>query len=142
MTTSTLKHVLADSYSLYLKTQNYHWHVKGPQFASLHSLFEGHYTELATAIDEIAERIITLGEKAPATLAEISKLSSIKEGDSTLNANDMLKDLIDSHTILLDNLTNALDTAVENSDAGSEGLLSDRIASHQKSLWMLKASLA
>lgn len=141
MTASALKHVLADSYSLYLKTQNYHWHVKGPQFASLHGLFEEHYTELATAIDEIAERIITLGEQAPATFSELAKLSTIKEGDSNLSANDMLKDLIDSHTILLTHLTKALDTASKNNDAGSEGLLGDRIASHQKASWMLKASL-
>ena len=82
-----LSKLLADSYSLYLKTHNYHWNVTGPQFNSLHAMFETQYTELAAAVDEIAERIRALGHLAPGSYTEFAKLSSIKDGDNTKSAN-------------------------------------------------------
>ena len=88
-----LSKLLADSYSLYLKTHNYHWNVTGPQFNSLHTMFETQYTELAAAVDEIAERIRALGHLAPGSYTEFAKLSSIKDGDNTKSANEMIKDL-------------------------------------------------
>ena len=92
-----LSKVLADSYTLYLKTHNYHWNVKGPMFQTLHLMFEQHYTELATAVDEIAERIRSLGERAPGSYAEFSKLTSIKEEKGTPKAKDMIAGLLTAH---------------------------------------------
>lgn len=135
-----LEVILADTYTLYLKTQNYHWHVRGLQFKSLHELFEAQYTELATAVDAIAERIIILGFKAPATFNEFIKLKTIKEGDSSLKANQMLKELADDHLVLVSDLNKAMSLAQENNDEGSVNLLSERIAAHEKSHWMLSAS--
>ena len=90
-----LSKLLADSYSLYLKTHNYHWNVTGPQFNSLHAMFETQYTELAAAVDEIAERIRALGHLAPGSYTEFAKLSSIKDGDNTKSVNEMIKDLVE-----------------------------------------------
>ena len=85
-----LSKLLADSYSLYLKTHNYHWNVTGPQFNSLHTMFETQYTELAAAVDEIAERIRALGHLAPGSYTEFAKLASIKDGDNTTSANALI----------------------------------------------------
>ncbi|TAL59852.1 MAG: DNA starvation/stationary phase protection protein [Legionella sp.] len=132
--------ILADTYALYLKTQNYHWHVKGPQFKTLHELFEMQYRELADAVDKIAERILILGHKAPATFAEFMKLKTVKEGDSSLDANEMVIELANDHTILVNDLNKAVKIAQDNNDEGTITLLSDQIASHQKAHWMLEAS--
>ena len=135
-----LEIILADTYALYLKTQNYHWHVKGPQFKSLHELFELQYKELANAIDEIAERIIIMGHKAPATFRELVELKTIKEGDSSLDANSMLNQLANDNATLVADLNKAMVSAQENNDEGSVNLLSTRIAAHEKAHWMLSAS--
>jgi starvation-inducible DNA-binding protein len=135
-----LEVVLADTYALYLKTQNYHWHVKGPQFKSLHELFELQYKELAEAVDLIAERILIMGHKAPATFNEFNTLKTIKDGDSSLSANDMLTQLAHDNNNLVQDLIAAIKIAQENNDEGSITLLSDRILAHQKAHWMLGAS--
>lgn len=135
-----LEVALADTYALYLKTQNYHWHVKGPQFKSLHELFEMQYKELAEAVDQIAERILITGHKAPATFNALNQLKTLKDGDSNLNANQMLTELAHDHSTLVKDLNQVIKIAQEHNDEGTINLLSERIGSHEKAHWMLKAS--
>ena len=87
--------MLADTYTLYLKTHNYHWNVRGPMFHSLHTMFETQYNELALAVDEVAERIRALGELAPGSYSEFAKLASIAEGDNRKDAQAMVRDLVE-----------------------------------------------
>jgi starvation-inducible DNA-binding protein len=139
----SLKHVLADSYVLYVKTQNYHWNVKCGNFKSLHEMFGAFYEELAEAIDEIAERIRALGEYAPGSLQEFSALTSLKEasaGGGTA-ANDMLKNLIEDHDVVLKTIRAALDVAQKAGDDATADMLVSRIEAHDKNKWMLKSSL-
>ncbi len=139
---SNLAKLLADTYAVYLKTQNYHWHVKGPLFKTQHVLFEEQYTQLALAVDEIAERIIILGHAAPATFEELSSLASIKGGDSSLSSDNMIKDLCCDHKKIVEDLYKAIKTANDIGDEGSISLLGDRIAHHEKICWMLSASVS
>ncbi len=136
-----LEIVLADTYALYLKTQNYHWHVKGPQFKSLHELFEMQYQELAEAVDQVAERILIMGHKAPATFNAFNQLKTIKDGDSSLDANHMVSELAQDHNLLVKDLNKAIKLAQEEGDEGSVTLLSERIAAHEKAHWMLSSSV-
>jgi starvation-inducible DNA-binding protein len=136
-----LEVVLADTYALYLKTQNYHWHVKGVHFKSLHELFEMHYKELAEAVDAVAERILIMGHKAPATFGEFNELKTIKDGDSSLDANSMVSELAEDHATLIKDLNKAIKLAQENDDEGTVALISERIAAHEKAHWMLSASV-
>lgn len=135
-----LEIILADTYALYLKTQNYHWHVRGPQFKALHELFEMQYQELALAVDAVAERIIIMGHKAPATFTLLNQLKTIKDGDSNATANQMVSELARDNGILVKDLNDAIKIAQEHHDEGTATLLSDRIAAHQKAHWMLNAS--
>jgi starvation-inducible DNA-binding protein len=137
-----LSKVLADSYNLYLKTHGYHWNVRGPQFNSLHNMFMAQYSELWAALDVIAERIRALGELAPMAGSTFGNLSSIKEGDASLAAEDMIRDLIDGNEVLVATLKNALEIADEAGDDPTVDLLTQRRALHEKTLWMLKALLA
>lgn len=140
--TEALKKILADTYGLQLKTQNYHWNVEGPHFRSLHLMFEEQYNELFTAVDGIAERIRALGEKAPGTYSEFAKLSKIKEGDSELEGLAMAKDLYQSNQQLSKNLKAALAVAEKADDASTADLLTQRITVHDKAAWMLKSIAA
>ena len=132
--------ILADTYALYLKTQNYHWHVKGAQFKALHGLFEEQYIELAEAVDALAERIVITGSHAPATFKEFDKLKRIADGRSGISANDMVVELAKDHATLVVDLNKAMVLAQEHRDEGTAKLLSDHIAAHEKSRWMLNAS--
>ena len=132
--------LLADTYTLYLKTQNYHWHVRGPYFKTLHLMFEEQYIQLAAGVDILAERILTLGHSAPASFAEFNALRSIKEGDSKKTAEQMVSELCDDHQLILKDLYKVLKIAQELNDEGSTTLLGDRIAEHEKIHWMLRAS--
>lgn len=136
-----LSKLLADSYAVYLKTHGYHWNVRGPAFASLHALFMEQYTEMWNAIDDVAERIRALGELAPQGYAAFANLSSIKDGDPTNNAQDMLRDLIRSHETLVATAYNILPAIQEAGDEVSASLISDRLTAHEKHAWMLRASL-
>lgn len=137
-----LNKVLADSYALYLKTQNYHWNVKGPSFHSLHLLFEGQYQDLAIAIDEIAELIRTLGEKAPGTWKEYEALTIIKDGDSSLDATQMVKDLArDQDEIVNNSIQKAFDAASELGDDVVVDAMVGRMTIHRKNKWMLSSSI-
>ncbi len=138
----TLSILLADTYALYLKTQNYHWHVKGgPEFKGLHELFESQYRELAEAIDEIAERIRILGSPAPATFQEFERLKRIKDGKVRDDSNEMVKELAADHVTLVKDLNQAMSVAQQHHDEGSANLISDRISAHEKASWMLHASV-
>ena len=136
-----LSKLLADSYAVYLKTHGYHWNVRGANFQALHSLFMAQYTEMWTAIDEVAERIRALGELAPQGYGAFGNLSAIKDGDPSLGANAMLTDLIASHETLIATAYGALQAAQAAGDEVSAGLLTDRLTAHEKHAWMLRASL-
>ena len=134
-----LKRLLADSYTLYLQTHNFHWNVTGPQFRELHLMFEEHYTELATAVDEIAERIRTLGVAAPGTYKAFSQLSSINEVEGVPSAKEMVKLLTKGHEQVVKTCREALGPAQEADDESSAALISDRMRIHEKTAWMLRA---
>lgn len=134
----SLKKVLANTYVLLLKTQNYHWHIHGSQFAALHVLFETQYNELFMAVDTIAERILALGEQAPATFSAFEKLNELPESVSQTNATEMLKDLEQSHQKLIELLKQLAKDA--QGDLVTEGLAVERLGVHEKTLWMLTAS--
>ena len=136
-----LSKLLAESYTLYLKTHNYHWNVTGPMFHSLHLLFEEQYTELATAVDTIAERIRALGEKAPGSYADFAKLSTVKDAEGNPDATEMLKTLTADHRTVAERANKVLRLAGEHEDEGSAAIASDRIEIHEKAAWMLSAHL-
>lgn len=135
-----LSALLADSYTLYLQTHNFHWNVTGPQFRELHLMFEEHYNELALAVDEIAERIRTLGFVAPGTYKAFAKLSSIQEVDDIPAATEMVKILTKGHEQVVKTCRKVLKTAQEANDESSAALVSDRMRIHEKTAWMLRAT--
>lgn len=136
-----LKKLLADTYTLYLKTQNYHWNVTGLNFHSLHTLFEMQYTELALAVDLLAERIRALGAKAPGSFAEFSSLTSIKEVSGDERAEQMIANLAADHETLAKELRADLIKIAENHDDVTQDLLTQRAGAHEKTAWMLRATL-
>lgn len=136
-----LKVLLADSYTLYLQTHNFHWNVTGPQFRELHLMFEEHYTELATAVDDIAERIRTLGVFAPGTYKEFVELSNIKETDKVPPGNDMVSILSQGHEQVVRTCRDVLKVAQQADDESSASLVSDRMVLHEKTAWMLRSLL-
>jgi starvation-inducible DNA-binding protein len=136
-----LKVLLADSYTLYLQTHNFHWNVTGPQFRDLHLMFEEHYTELATAVDDIAERIRTLGVFAPGTYKEFVELSNIKETDEVPSGNDMVSILSQGHEQVVRTCRDVLKVAQQADDESSASLVSDRMVLHEKTAWMLRSLL-
>ena len=135
-----LEGILANTYILYLKTQNYHWHVKGPNFKAFHALFEEQYIDLADAVDTIAEQILMMGHRAPANFKAFESLREIKDGDSSLDANSMVKSLADDNDTLLKALHKALTLCEGVHEEGAENVLSDRVNAHEKARWMLRAS--
>lgn len=134
--------LLADTYTLYLKTHNYHWNVTGPMFQTLHTLFETQYNELALAVDEIAERIRALGEFAPGSYKEYAKLTSIKEADGIPTAEDMIKDLVKGQEAIAKTARSIVPVADEASDEVSLDLLTQRMTVHEKTAWMLRSLVA
>ena len=139
---SGLSKLLADSYSLYLKTHNYHWNVTGPQFNTLHTMFEGQYTELATAVDEIAERIRALGIKAPGSYSDFAKLTSIDEGTGEESAVDMIRQLVIGQEAVVRTARQAFPAAEAANDEPTADLLTQRMQLHEKNAWMLRSMLA
>lgn len=137
-----LKCLLADSYTLYLQTHNFHWNVTGVQFRELHLMFEEHYTELAVAVDDIAERIRTLGVAAPGTYKAFAELSAIKEVDGVPEAKEMVQILTIGHEQVVRTCRNALKKAQEADDESSAALISDRMRVHEKTAWMLRATVS
>ncbi len=138
---SGLKRLLADTYTLYLKTHNYHWNVTGPRFRDLHLLWEEQYTELAVAVDDVAERIRTLGHPAPGTYREFAELTSIDEPDAVLDAEGMLRDLIAAQETVVRTAREILPPAQDAGDESSASLIADRMVVHEKAAWMLRSLL-
>jgi starvation-inducible DNA-binding protein len=137
----SLKKVLASSYILSLKTQNYHWNVKGPHFKQLHDLFGEQYNELNTAIDDIAERIRALGINAPANYSTYQSLSEIEDGKEDQDSISMVKDLANDQKKIVDDLNIAIQVAQKASDESTADLAIGRITAHEKNRWMLESSL-
>ncbi len=135
-----LKRLLADSYTLYLQTHNFHWNVTGPQFRELHLMFEEHYTELATAVDDIAERIRTLDVPAPGTYRSFAELSSIEEVEGVPESGEMVDILTKGHEQVVKTAREALKLAQDGDDESSAALVSDRMRIHEKTAWMLRAT--
>ncbi len=135
-----LKRLLADSYTLYLQTHNFHWNVTGMQFRELHLMFEEHYTELAVAVDDIAERIRTLDAPAPGTYKEFSKLSSIDEVEGVPSSEEMVELLTKGHEQVIKTARSVLSIAQEADDESTAALVSDRMRIHEKTAWMLRAT--
>lgn len=136
-----LKVLLADSYTLYLQTHNFHWNVTGPQFRELHLMFEEHYTELATAVDEIAERIRTLGVTAPGTYKQFAQLSQIEEIETIPSGNEMVGILTTGHEQIVKTCREVLVVAQDANDESSASLVADRMVLHEKTAWMLRSLL-
>lgn len=137
-----LSKVLADTYTLYLKTHNFHWNVTGPMFQTLHLMFETHYNELALAVDLVAERIRALGFPAPGTYADFARLSSIKEEPGVPAANDMIAKLVQGHETVVRTARGMWDSAESSKDQPTLDLLTQRMQVHEKTAWMLRSLLA
>jgi starvation-inducible DNA-binding protein len=136
-----LSRLLADSYTLYLKTHNFHWNVTGPMFNTLHLMFETQYTELALAVDQIAERIRALGFPAPGSYAEFARLSSISEADGVPAAEDMIRELVAGQEAVVRTARAVLPDVDRVSDEPSADLLTQRMQVHEKNAWMLRSLL-
>lgn len=138
-----LSRLLADTYTLYLKTQGFHWNVTGPMFWSLHDMFEEEYVELREAVDEIAERIRALGHPAPASYAEFSTLGSVAdEQGETGDGLDMVRRLLDGHETAIGTARAVVEAAEEAGDYATADMATERIQSHEKTAWMLRSTLA
>jgi len=134
--------LLADTYTLYLKTHNFHWNVTGPQFNSLHLMFETQYTELALAVDAIAERIRALGYPAPGTYKEYARLSSIPEEEGVPGADEMIRKLVEGQEAVVRTARSVFPAVDAAGDEPSADLLTQRMQTHEKTAWMLRSLLA
>ncbi len=134
-----LGHFLADTYTLYLKTHNFHWNVTGPMFPSLHKMFEEEYQELASAVDEIAERIRALGFHAPGTYRDFIQLTSIEEADGFPSANEMIQQLMEDQEAVARTARSILPIAQKASDQATLDLLTERMQAHEKTAWKLRS---
>ena len=136
-----LNKLLADSYLLYLKTQNYHWNVTGKMFQPLHTLFEEQYKELASSIDEIAERIRALGEFAPGSFSSFSKVTSIKEENGIPTADEMIQNLVYGNEAVVTTARELISVTDDCEDDVTADLLVERMQVHEKNAWMLRSML-
>jgi len=139
--TEGLKYFLADTYMLYLKTQNFHWNLVGANFYSFHILLEKQYEDMAEAVDEVAERIRALGEFAPATFTEFKKLTQLKEEKKSLKQNQMIETLTHDHEKIAKITKKLIRLSQDEYDDITADMLIKRIAFHEKSAWMLRSSL-
>jgi len=136
-----LSKLLADSYTLYLKTHNYHWNVTGPMFNTLHVMFEQQYTELATAVDLIAERIRALGHPAPGSYKEYAILTDIAEEEGVPNAQEMIRQLVAGQEAVVRTARSIFPAVEAASDEPTADLLTQRMQMHEKNAWMLRSML-
>lgn len=134
-----LSRLLADSYTLYLKTHNYHWNVTGPMFQTLHLMFEQHYTELAMAVDLIAERIRALGVYAPGSYTQFRELATVQEATTVPKATDMVRDLVLGHELVVKTARAVFPSAESAQDQSTMDLLTQRMQLHEKTAWMLRS---
>ena len=136
-----LSKLLADSYTLYLKTHNFHWNVTGPMFNTLHLMFEQQYTELAIAVDEIAERIRALGEPAPGSYRAYGRLTSIPEEEGTPSAEEMISQLVKGQEAVVRTARSIFPVVSAANDEPTADLLTQRMQIHEKNAWMLRSML-
>lgn len=136
-----LSRLLADTYTLYLKTHNFHWNVTGPMFQTLHLMFEQQYNELALAVDQVAERIRALGHPAPGTYAEYAKLSSIKETAGVPGAEKMIEELVAGQEAVVRTARSIFPVVEKANDEPTADLLTQRMQVHEKTAWMLRSLL-
>jgi starvation-inducible DNA-binding protein len=139
---SGLSRLLADTYTLYLKTHNYHWNVTGPMFQTLHLMFEQQYTELSLAVDLVAERIRALGVPAPGTYREFAELTSIAEAEGIPSAEEMIRDLVHGQEAVVRTARSIFPQADSAKDEPTADLLTQRMQLHEKTAWMLRSLLA
>lgn len=137
-----LSHLLADTYTLYLKTHNFHWNVTGPMFNTLHLMFEAQYNELALAVDLIAERIRALGMPAPGTYSAYARLSSIKEEEDVPKAEVMIQQLVEGQEAVVRTARSLFPLVDKVGDEPTADLLTQRMQVHEKTAWMLRSLLA
>lgn len=136
-----LSRVLADTYTLYLKTHNFHWNVTGPMFQTLHLMFEAQYKELAVAVDDLAERIRSLGYPAPGTYKQYAELTSIKEESGMIAAEEMIRQLVDGQEAVVKTARALYPLVEKTNDEATGDLLTQRIQTHEKTAWMLRSLL-
>jgi len=136
-----LSELLADTYTLYLKTHNFHWNVTGPMFQTLHLMFETQYKELAMAVDQIAERIRALGSPAPGTYSEFSRLSSIREPNGVPSAQEMIRQLVEDQETVTRTARSMFKAVDQAGDEPTADLLTQRMQIHEKTAWMLRSLL-
>jgi len=136
-----LSKLLADTYSLYLKTHSFHWNVTGPQFNSLHTMFETQYNELWLAADEVAERIRTLDVFAPGSYSQFAKLSAIKEESGVPDWKEMVGQLVEGHEVAAATARETLKAANAAGDDGTADMATGRLKAHEKTAWMLRSLL-
>lgn len=137
-----LSRLLADSYTLSLKTQNFHWNVTGPMFKTLHLMFEEHYVELRTAIDEIAERIRSLGEYSPGSASAFAKLAQVKESQTVPTAEEMIAELVADHETICRTARSIYPAVEAGQDESTADLVTTRLSRHEKTAWMLRSLLS
>lgn len=134
--------LLADQHVLYVKTRNFHWNVTGPNFTSLHLLFEGHYTQMALDIDMVAERIRTLGQPAIGTMKEFLSLATLKEaGKGKHKADEMVSNLLADHEAIVTSMRKLIEEASNTKDEGTVDMLTGLMEQHEKTAWMLRSYL-
>jgi starvation-inducible DNA-binding protein len=137
-----LSRLLADTYTLYLKTHNFHWNVEGPMFNTLHLMFEQQYTELALAVDQIAERIRALGVPAPGSYSAYAKLATVKEANDVPSAEQMIRELARDQETVVRTARSVFPLAEKANDEPTADLLTQRMQVHEKTAWMLRAMAA
>ena len=135
-----LELLLADTYTLYLKSQNYHWNVTGPMFRTLHLMFEEHYVELRDAVDEVAERIRSLGYVSPGSYEQFAGLTQIPEGKGDEDAMVMVRNLASDHEAAARTAREVVAAAEPAGDVATADLATVRIETHEKTAWMLRAT--
>ncbi len=136
-----LSRFLASTYVLYVKTQNFHWNVRGPRFHALHTLFEEQYRDLQDAVDTIAERIRALNHLSPGSMSEMLKLSQLSEAESSLTEDEMLSELAKDHETISRFLTEQIPLAQKEKDEGTADIYIERLRVHDKAAWMLRSHL-
>ena len=137
---NSMENVLADTYALYLKAQNYHWNITGPNFRDYHILLQDTYEALALAVDEIAEQIRIIGRSVPATFDFMKSKTCLKDADCNLAAKAMMEDLLSSHQQVLKTIEKSIEEARKANDVGTEDLLIERVRYHTKAIWFLQST--
>ncbi|MDQ2094479.1 Dps family protein [Rhodalgimonas zhirmunskyi] len=140
-TANAIAKVLANTHVIYMKAHNFHWNVEGARFISLHQMFEAQYSDMAEAMDDLAERIRALGEYAPGTSSQFAAMASVKETEGQISAEDMLRETLRDYEVIGEVISEAIEIADGHGDDVSAGILADRLEYHQKQAWMMRAML-